>query len=534
MPRQAAHRPAFLGVSAALKRALWFSLVLPLFASLAVLSVPQPAHAQAGNIAIKNGFNDAWFNPSTPGQGFFITVFPVSGTVFLAWFTYDTERPIGNAPANLGEAGHRWLTAFGPINGSQAELAVEVTSGGVFNSANPQVSQVSGGTITLRFSSCAAGVVEYDMPASGLSGAIPIERISNANVAFCESQQAQSCQAIELDQSHGPNNPPVVNGSIVPLGEFVDGGPGPDGIPAIENPVFTTDFSAILTVPEDLVIGIKEGDDIRAYPLHILWWHEVLNDRFSPSAQFFTVSHCPLTGTSMLWDAIDGVSNPTWGVSGLLWNSNLVMYDRETATLWPQMLEQAGFGPAVTTIPKRRQVVETTWQTWLEMYPDTVVLSQNTGFSRDYRLYPYGSYLWDDRILFPTNNAEDMRLQAKERVVGINVGSHSRVYPISGFDSGVEVINDTVGGMPVVVAGSSDANFGVIYYRHLPDCSVAEFEAVQGRLPVIMQDGRGNEWDVLGNAVSGPDAGARLLKTNSYVSYWFAWTAFFPEVEIRQ
>lgn len=500
---------------------------------LAACLFASPAAGQSNGVTINPGFSDAWFNPATPGQGFFITVFPGRGTLFLAWFTYDTERPAGGVQASLGEAGHRWLTAFGTIEDNQAQLEIEVTSGGIFDSADPAVSQEAGGSITLSFESCASGTVAYDLPSAGLSGEIPIQRVSNSNIANCETLQVQSCTNIELDQSHGADNPPVVNGTIAPVGEFVDGGPGPDGIPAIENPVFTADFSNILTTPEDMVIGMKNGNDIRAYPHHIMWWHEIANDRFS-DGQRFSVSYCPLTHTAMLWDAVEGVEDQTWGVSGLLWNSNLVMYDRATQSLWPQMIERAVDGARVGTIPDRRQVVETTWATWLAMYPKTLILSQDTGFTRPYRVYPYGSYLWDDRILAPINNADDRRLQAKTRVVGINIGDHSRVYPILDFEPGVEVINDTVGGMPVVIAGSSDLNFGVIYYRHLPDCSVTEFEAVQDRLPVIMRDSSGNEWDVFGNAVGGPRAGARLLKTNSYVSYWFAWTAFFANTEIHQ
>ncbi|HMB60442.1 MAG TPA: hypothetical protein VKN35_11065 [Xanthomonadales bacterium] len=140
--------------------------------------------------AINAGLNDAWFNPATPGQGFFITVFPDIGQVFLAWFTYDTERPDESVTANLGEAGHRWLTAFGPYEGDTATLAIEITSGGVFNATDPVVAQEADGTITVEFADCENGLLSYDIPSISLQGEIPLSRIAVDNVADCEQLSA--------------------------------------------------------------------------------------------------------------------------------------------------------------------------------------------------------------------------------------------------------------------------------------------------------------------------------------------------------
>ena len=118
--------------------------------------------------------------------------------------------------------------------------------------------------------------------------------------------------------------------------------------------------------------------------------------------------------------------------------------------------------------------------------------------------------------------------------MGINVGSSSKVYPITNFSADVEVINDRVGNMQVVAAGSGGHNFGVVYNRELEDCTVLEFEAVQGKLPLVMQDNEGNEWDIFGTAVSGARTGQQLQKTNSFLSYWYAWTAFYPGSDIYQ
>jgi hypothetical protein len=236
----------------------------------------------------------------------------------------------------------------------------------------------------------------------------------------------------------------------------------------------------------------------------------------------------------VLWESFLVSNNKTFGTSGLLYNSNLLLYDRASVGLWSQMLEQSIRGTDILRIPDKLPAVETTWGTWKSMYPETILLSEDTGFSRDYDKYPYGTYREDQRLIFPVNNSDDDRLHRKERVLGINVGTDSMVYPIANFSGNVDVINDIVGDMEVVVAGSSGLNFGVVFNRELADCTVLEFEAVQEKLPVLMRDNEGNEWDVFGIAVSGPRTGQHLQKTNSYVSYWFAWTAFFPGADIHQ
>ncbi len=141
---------------------------------------------QDNSFEINSGLNDAWSSAATAGQGFFINVFPETGKLFLAWFTYDVERPADSATAVLGEPGHRWLTAFGSYSGNSAELEVEITRGGVFDSALPAPTQESGGTISVEFTDCENGTVTYDFPAIAEHGVIPIKRIALDNVALCD------------------------------------------------------------------------------------------------------------------------------------------------------------------------------------------------------------------------------------------------------------------------------------------------------------------------------------------------------------
>jgi acyl-CoA thioesterase-1 len=137
--------------------------------------------------AINAGLNDAWFNPDTPGQGFFVSVFPDISSIFLAWFTYDTERPSGDVDANLGEPGHRWLTAFGEYAGDTAVLDIELTRGGIFDSAEPPVEQSTDGSIMLECTGCNECTVTYDITSADVQGVIPIERIALDNVPGCET-----------------------------------------------------------------------------------------------------------------------------------------------------------------------------------------------------------------------------------------------------------------------------------------------------------------------------------------------------------
>ncbi|NKB32385.1 MAG: DUF3179 domain-containing protein [Pseudomonadales bacterium] len=346
----------------------------------------------------------------------------------------------------------------------------------------------------------------------------------------------QSCVRPDPDPSHGPDEPNIIAGIAADPDFLADGGPGPDGIPAIENPIFTQDFGSQSISDSTLVVGVKIGDDVRAYSHTVMDHHEIVNDVFMIEGvqEPVSLNYCPLTGSAMLWKGDMLADNPTFGVSGQLYNSNLIMYDRETGSWWAQMLEMGINSVNRLAIPDRLQVIETNWGTWREMYPQTTLMTKDTGHERPYGLYPYGNYKTSSGLLFNVNNPGDNRLHKKARVVGINVGDASKVYPIDSFSEAVSVINDTVGAMDVVTTGSSALNFGAIFNRQLEDCTTLSFSAVQDQLPIVMVDNEGGEWDVFGVAVSGSRSGTQLQKTNSYIAYWFAWTAFFPGAAIYQ
>jgi hypothetical protein len=153
-----------------------------------------PGYVRAYDLGTSNvftinpGLNDAWYNPLTNGQGLFITVYPLTREMFVAWFTYETERPAEDVDAILGEPGHRWLTAQGPYSGTAANLTINLTAGGVFDSIQPEAitDPNAYGSMTIEFADCTEALVSYQIPSLNLTGEIPIERISDDNVPLCE------------------------------------------------------------------------------------------------------------------------------------------------------------------------------------------------------------------------------------------------------------------------------------------------------------------------------------------------------------
>ena len=311
------------------------------------------------------------------------------------------------------------------------------------------------------------------------------------------------------------------------------GGPGVDGIPALENPNIISASEATYLSDNDLVIGYKVGNDIRAYPHKILDWHEIINDEIG--GEKVAITYCPLTGTTIAWDRnIDG-GTTTFGVSGLLFNSNLIPYDRKTGSAWSQMKLEAVNGKIIGTIIETHPTVETTWKTWKEMYPETKVVSTNTGISRNYSSFPYfiggKDYRTDPFIIFPIDTDDD-RLPRKERVLGVIVGDATKAYKIAGMTSSTTVIHDEVNGETLVIIGSEEKNYIVSYKRTLEDNTKLTFTAIENQGAVVMKDNEGNEWNVFGEAVSGNRKGQKLVKTTSYIGYWFAWGTFYPGLEI--
>jgi hypothetical protein len=192
---------------------------------------------------------------------------------------------------------------------------------------------------------------------------------------------------------------------------LVGGGPPKDGIPAIDHPVYLpAEEGDGFLKEEDVVFGVTEEGAPRAYPQKVFYWHEIVNEE--REGKKLSLTYCPLTGS------VIGFRGSNFGVSGKLYNSNLVMYDRETESLWPQILGKAVHGARKGERLESFPAVVTTWGRWKARYPETLVLSEETGYRRNYNRNPYPGYEELLRVWFPVA-AESDRFHTKKVMVGI-------------------------------------------------------------------------------------------------------------------
>lgn len=340
---------------------------------------------------------------------------------------------------------------------------------------------------------------------------------------------------LNCSNDDNPLNAPNSGSSdwLIPSDQIQDGGPGKDGIPALSNPSMIQASSVSFLGDDDLVIGIKMGDEVRVYPHRLLAWHEIINDGIGTNK--YSITYCPLTGTSMAWNRILNSSETTFGVSGWLYNNNLIPYDRGSNSNWSQMKLKAVNGELMGFNVELFPIVETTWGFWKQLYPNSLVVSNNTNvYSSDqYTYYPYGDYRTNhNRLLFSVSN-DDSRLPRKERIHGIIENEATQVFRFTSFPEVLTVHNINFSGKNIVVAGSQPNNFIVSFYRMLDgDDKVLDFSPINNNFPNILKDHEGNIWNIFGEAVEGPRKGSQLTATRSYNAYWFAWGTFWPNAEI--
>jgi hypothetical protein len=276
--------------------------------------------------------------------------------------------------------------------------------------------------------------------------------------------------------------------AIIPVEAIESGGPPRDGIPSIDDPVFITPDEAGFLQDDDRVLGIALSGSARAYPIRILNWHEIVNDRIED--QSIVVSFCPLCGTGMVFSAeVDGTVLE-FGVSGLLYNSDMLLYDRATYSLWSQIMSQAVAGKLVGTRLTSLPVTHTSWFAWRDQHPETMVLSTDTGYRRDYNHQPYGGYETSRSVMFKPENWPPPDYHPKEWVAGIEIDGQYRAYPFTELErNGADSFNDVFNDKQIVVSWDAD-NRSV--------------------------------------AVTGPDGNPLPVVQG----FWFAWYAFHPDTSL--
>ncbi|MEO0338117.1 MAG: DUF3179 domain-containing protein [Bacteroidota bacterium] len=350
-----------------------------------------------------------------------------------------------------------------------------------------------------------------------------MNKISFLLLLLSISLAAQSCQENDNETASSPTDTEW----LIPIGEVRDGGPGKDGIPSIDEPRFVMVEQNVYLDDNDLVLVHRVGSDIHIYPHPILDWHEIVNDDFDNSS--IAITYCPLTGTAVGWNRILEGKRTTFGVSGLLYNSNLIPYDRDTDSNWSQMRLDCVNGELAGKDAETYQLLETTWANAAALFPDAQVLSTNTGFDRDYSRYPYGSYRNDASTIFPVDNAQDERLFAKERVLGIISGDEAKAYRFSSFGES-RVIRDSFGGKDYVIVGEPNKSYMMAFIAEEGRTYVSRSNTEDPT--IVMEDDLGNQIDILGRVISGPNRAQELEHAKAFVGFWFAWAAFYDRIPI--
>ena len=301
------------------------------------------------------------------------------------------------------------------------------------------------------------------------------------------------------------------------LEEIVWGGVRVDGIPALDQPRLVAAAEATYLNPDDRVFGVEIDGDARAYPLRVADWHEMINDTVGGVP--VSLAYCTLCGAGILFAGrVAGRAEPfTFGSSGLLYRSNKLMYDRATDSLWNQFTGRPVTGPLLGSGIELKvlPVALTAWSAWTALHPGTRVLSQDTGFIRDYAAgAAYGRYFASKDLAFPA--AVRNRAGQKDQAFGIRVAGGSKAWPLSRFAGGA-VVHDRVGLLDVVLIGEPRGN------------AVRAYEA-QGR--TFRRDGperlaaADGSWTMTEAALVGP-GGRSLARLPGHVGYRFAWEGYF-------
>jgi hypothetical protein len=285
--------------------------------------------------------------------------------------------------------------------------------------------------------------------------------------------------------SAGPKNGFDVSNAIIPADEILAGGPPKDGIPALSDPELIDAEAASYLKPDDRVIGVTMDGISRAYPIAILNWHEIVNDTIND--QRYAVTFCPLCGTGVAFYSDIAGNTTDFGVSGLLYNSDVLLYDRETESLWSQIMGRAVAGKLVGEKLKAFPVSHTTWRDWVKQHPDTQVLSTDTGYSRDYGRNPYRGYEQSRQLYFGVNQRAPDTYHPKEQVIGLEIDGVYKAYPFAELEKNNQSqFKDSVNGVSITI-----------------------------------------DWDSTNRSVELFDSSGKRIA--GIQGFWFAWFAFHPD-----
>ena len=333
--------------------------------------------------------------------------------------------------------------------------------------------------------------------------------------------------------------------SAVDLSELMTGGPPRDGIPAIDSPEFVSIESAAQWLQDrEPVVAFVHEQQARAYPLQILMYHEIVNDKIGERP--ITVTFCPLCNASIVFDSTVGEGDEAtaldFGTTGRLRKSDLVMYDRQTETFWQQFSGRGIIGDYTDTVLKQLPSQIVSFETFKTAFPNGSVLSKDTGFVRPYGNNPYHGYDDIDNNPFLFDGKVDSRLPAMERVLSVTTAINTHLLPLSAL-ADKPLLNIDLDDQPAVIFAASKVSSAldkqsIADSKLIPAAAAFDPQLEDTLLSFELRDGAvvdrqtESHWNGFGLATQGELAGTQLQQLDSGVHFAFAWLAFNPDSKI--
>lgn len=313
--------------------------------------------------------------------------------------------------------------------------------------------------------------------------------------------------------------------------QVVWGGVAPGGIPTLNDPAVISADEADYLSGEDIVFGAAVNGQARAYPIRIMDWHEMANDTLG--GEPVLLSYCPLCGSAFLYSRRFGADVYTFNSSGLLYESNKLMYDDQTFSLWPNLLGKPLSGPlsdSAATL-KRFSLTTTTWANWRTTHPDTDVLNPNQGTILTYDGHEaYDLYRVERDALIPVSYYDD-RLPPKAWVYGLEVEGQAVAFSMQALPE-TGVLNDTINPLNVLLVVDPIPGSQYGFYPSTVRAFVRQDQTFT-RTEAGIQDQDGVVWIVSEDGLLNSNSGAILPRLNGETAYWFAWSNFHRETQLR-
>jgi len=334
------------------------------------------------------------------------------------------------------------------------------------------------------------------------------------------------------------------NKHTIEYSELLSGGPPRDGIPPIDSPTFVSSNDAKSWIKDnEPIVFVKIGSHVKAYPIQILIWHEIVNDTLGDKK--ITVTFCPLCNSTIVFDRVIGGKTYDFGTSGLLRKSDLVMYDRQSETLWQQFTGKAIIGEMAGIKLKMLSSSMLSFKDYYTTYPNGLVLSKETGHRRAYGQNPYVGYDDINSSPFLYRNPIDKRLRPMERVVTLSKDGTSKAYPYTILKN-KKVINDEFYGKKIVlfhksgtasaldnnkISNSKDVGSTAVFSTILDGKSLKfKYDKNRG----MVDTNTNSTWDIFGVATTGTLKGKELTREVHADHFWFSFAAFRPETEVYE